>query len=103
MIDKTRSEFMGVILANKEERDLSNTNFSLFQALRPLSYYTIKYGDIGRPDLISQRVYGTVKYWWIICKFNQIDDVWNDIKAGVSIKLPNIQDIKEFYSSVDVN
>ena len=40
-----------------------------------------------RPDLVSQRTYGTPNFWWRIMEVNKIFDVF-DFKSGVTIRLP---------------
>tara|TARA_R110000822_G_scaffold142046_2_gene280012 strand:+ start:564 stop:710 length:147 start_codon:yes stop_codon:yes gene_type:complete len=45
----------------------------------------------GRPDLLSQKAYGTPKYWWLICAVNNISDPFEQIIPGKTIKLPIIQ------------
>lgn len=37
--------------------------------------YTIKDGE--SPEMLSERMYGTVDYWWIILAFNNIIDVYS--------------------------
>ena len=44
----------------------------------------------GRPDLISNRLYGTTRYKWILFLFNNVTnpfDGWP--KAGTAIKVPS--------------
>ena len=45
----------------------------------------------SRPDLLSQKAYGTPKYWWLICAVNNISDPFEQIIPGKTIKLPIIQ------------
>jgi hypothetical protein len=40
-----------------------------------------------RPDLMSQRIYGVVDFWWKIMEANGIHDIF-DFKAGRNIRLP---------------
>lgn len=40
-----------------------------------------------RPDLLSQKKYGTVDFWWTIMEVNGIKDIM-DFKAGKTILLP---------------
>jgi hypothetical protein len=65
----------------------------LFKITRPVSFDTIKYYDIGRPDVLSVRIYENMFYWWILCKFNNIDDVWNDMFIGMDIVVPHENDL----------
>ena len=89
-----------VIVDGVSELDLlSNFYNSLFKIKRKTQYYTIRKQDIQRPDLISIKTLGEQKYWWIIAKYNQIDDIWNDLIPGDIIRIPDIQDIQDFYSN----
>lgn len=47
----------------------------------------------GRPDSISQDIYGTVIYWWVLVAFNSPRDTLNWPTSGDTIKAPFIQDI----------
>ena len=47
-------------------------------------------GMDSRPDLISNNVYGTPNYWWLICTANNIIDPFEELKAGKTIKIPII-------------
>ncbi len=40
-----------------------------------------------RPDLVSQRSYGTPNFWWRIMEANNIFDIF-DFKSGITIRLP---------------
>jgi hypothetical protein len=51
-------------------------------------YYVITAGTEYRPDLVSQRAYGTVDFWWKIMEANEIKDVF-DFKAGLNIRIPD--------------
>ena len=78
------------------ERDMILSNWDLFNIKRPVRFENIKRQDIQRPDLFSLRVYGTMSFWWILSKVNQIDDWWNDVGVGQDIVVPHRQDIVDF-------
>ena len=82
------------------EYDMILSNWDLFEIKNPIRFDNVKYGEVQRPDLLSYRIYGSSEYWWILCKFNQIDDVWNDIYVGQDLIIPSLQDIQLFYSNV---
>jgi hypothetical protein len=44
-------------------------------------------------------VYGTSSYWWILSKFNAIEDPYNDLQVGDVIRIPAKQDVEDFYLS----
>ena len=83
-----------------KEYDIVNNNWNLFTLKRPVSYFTMTRGYIQRPDLLSIKLYGEMKYWWIIGKVNQIDDWWNDVVPDEVIAVPNKLDIEDFYLNV---
>jgi len=83
------------------ERDLVKNLFNdFFIARYPMRFYAIEKNDIARPDLLSIKFYGTNDYWWIVCRVNKIDDVWNDLVVGQIIQVPEILDINDFFQSV---
>ena len=49
----------------------------------------------NRPDLLSYDLYGTTAYWWIFTLYNQdkIQDPIYDLKAGMTIRYPNKQNL----------
>lgn len=58
--------------------DISNTK-----------YYVVTSGTEYRPDLVSQKVYGTPDFWWRIMEQNKIKDIF-DFKAGLNLVLSNV-------------
>jgi hypothetical protein len=57
----------------------------------PSNLAVVPNGMEGRPDLISNSVYGTPYMWWLICVANNISDPFEQLKAGKQIKLPIIK------------
>jgi len=82
------------------EQDLADNNWDLFEIKRPTTFFTVGRSYIGRPDLLSLKLYGKIDYWWLIAKVNNIDDFWNDINVGDVISVPDVRDFEDFYSSV---
>lgn len=80
------------------EFDLVKNNWELFEIKRPMTFFTISRSYIQRPDLLSLKLYGKMSYWWILAKYNKIDDWWNDIEVEDIIEVPNIRDIEDFYA-----
>lgn len=105
-----RSNFIKTV---NGEKDFLLNSFSKFVWKRPFKNYRLVYEDYMRPDLISQKNYGTIDYWWIILLVNPtIEDIWNDMAItidqetdyptalipGEMISIPSILDIQDFYS-----
>lgn len=76
------------------EVDLSSIDLSNFK-FREWKYILVKSDEVGRPDLISKRVYGTSNYWWILLALpqNAISDIWNDLRVGIAIYCPSLYDM----------
>lgn len=51
-------------------------------------YAVVTPGTEYRPDLVSQKVYGTVDFWWKILEANNIKDIF-DFKSGLNIRIPD--------------
>lgn len=88
------------IISNRLENDMVKNYWDLFKIKRPLRYLSLSRQFIQRPDLLSYSVYGDVSYWWILSKFNQIDDWWNDVVVGTNISIPDVRDIDDFFINV---
>jgi hypothetical protein len=50
--------------------------------------YIIAKGVEKRPDLISNHVYGTPIYAWLVLQYNNIVDIETELVSDVVIKLP---------------
>jgi hypothetical protein len=50
--------------------------------------YEVQHDDLGRPDLISYKIYGTVKYASLVLEYNGLYDPFTDLKIGTTIWLP---------------
>jgi hypothetical protein len=97
-----RTNFLSKVetISGSNEYDLLSSNWDLFEINYPISINTVQVLDINRPDYLSTRIYGGSEFWWILCKFNHIDDIWNDMYVGKEIVVPNMQDIIEFNERV---
>jgi hypothetical protein len=78
-----------------EEPDYISSNFLSFEFKRPTNSYQVTPSDIQRPDLISYKAYGKTNLWWIIMKYNKIEDIWNDLTIGQILEIPSMLDIDE--------
>lgn len=90
------SEVEGGVL----ERDLLLSNWDLFETKRPTRYVYLIADDVQRPDLFSFKLYSRMDWWWIVSKFNGIDDWWNDVFPGMRVSIPSQDDIRDFYLKV---
>lgn len=52
--------------------------------------------EVKRPDLISDRFYGTTEYWWIIMAYNSMLSV-EELVAGTVLEIPSEEDISKLF------
>jgi hypothetical protein len=74
----TENKFLTFETYKKKEIPLSSND----------KYYSVTAGDEFRPDLVSNRAYGTPDFWWRIMEVNNIKDIF-DFKAGINIRIPS--------------
>jgi len=55
--------------------------------------------DEMRIDIISYRIYGSTKYWWILLEFNDIIDQFT-IKTGDLLKFFSLTDLEKKYAEL---
>ncbi len=48
----------------------------------------VRSGEVGALDLISERVYGTDRLWWVLAIANDIIDPFLDVTANKELKFP---------------
>ncbi len=97
-----RTNFLSKVetVSGLNEYDMLSSNWDLFEINNPITYDNVLILDLHRPDKLSFRIYGDSQYWWILCKFNHIDDVWNDMNIGDDLIVPSMADIEDFYARV---
>lgn len=99
-----RSNFLdSQVVNNNIEKDLVLYSWDKFKMLRSGYRYRIPEVLIHRPEFLAYKFYGSIDYWWIIAKVNNIDDWWNDLTPGQVIIIPDISDIENFYAEVIKN
>jgi len=82
---------------NKISYDFLGGTIANFKIKRPVTYYTIRYEDIGRPDLLSYKLYSKVNYWYLLSYVNDIADWWYDVEQNDVIRVPNVKDIEDWF------
>lgn len=98
-----RTKFYTVVTHDGvDELDHLHNSLNNFEMNYPVSYYRVNGTDFMRPDMISYKAYGTVKYWWIILYVNGIGDPFYDIAVGDVLTIPNLLDLYEFYKKYRV-
>ena len=95
-----RSNFLQTITVNGIiEKDLRSSEFNNFEFVNKPSKFLVTGKYVNRPDLISYKVYGSSDYWWMICKFNGICDVFTELISGVVIDIPSILDLNNYIAN----
>ena len=62
-----------------QEYDLGSIDFGNYDFGTTKSYM-VHYYEVGRPDIISQNIYGTSNLWWFVMWYNGVSDIWNDLR-----------------------
>lgn len=63
------------------------------------SSFTVPGYMANRLDLISNAVYGSPAYWWLIGIANSIMDPFDDLPAGTVIIIPDLDEYFAFYQA----
>ena len=50
---------------------------------------------------LSFKFFNTYKLWWLLCKFNNVEDPFAELKAGRIIKIPTIEVMREIIQNLD--
>lgn len=63
------------------------------------TYFVSK--EEGRPDLLSERIYGTgnTQYWWILMLFNDLR-LPSDLKRNTTVRYPTLSDLETLLVSL---
>jgi hypothetical protein len=85
--------FQTVTVRGNQEYDFLQNSLSNFSTTYPVTYYQLKAEDVGRPDIVSYKVYQTVDYWWLLCTQNGIENIFTDMTPGDLWQIPNLLDI----------
>ena len=68
-----------------------------------LPTYTVISTDLERPDIISVKIYGQQKWWWLLMRTNNILDPFNDLFVGQQLKVFPLDILDEFYNNAKVS
>lgn len=93
--------FNVVELGNKSYYNINNTiRFENIDYMPENLYtnYEITLADTWTN--ISYRFYKTIKLWWLICKFNGIENPLTDLIPGKIIKIPNENVVHEILMNI---
>ena len=77
---------------NQELDFLHNTLSDIILDHTP-GFYRVTTGDIKRLYRVSEKMYGTIEFWWIIALVNDIEDPFTDVTPGDLLLIPNVLEI----------
>ena len=60
------------------------------------SLYILEPGDIARPDIVSYKFYKTPAYYWVILWVNGINDPFEEMSPGRTIRVPSLRRLAEY-------
>lgn len=83
-----------ILLDDIKQFDLSSYGLNDFNFGNKLMEI-IRPHEEGRPDLISQRIYGTTDLWWFIMWYNGFCDAWHDLKADTAFYYVSGERVKD--------
>lgn len=63
--------------------------------------YTVT-GEDFRPDLISNKIYGTTELWWILLIYNEKLS-FNDVQNSDELEYPSVQALEDLYFSLKID
>ena len=66
--------------------------------LRTISRFRITAATAGRPDLISQKAYGSYNFGWLIALHNKMMNPFDEYSVGRTINIPSLDDYYKFYN-----
>jgi len=93
-----RTKFYKVKKVNGfDELDFLDHSLSGFKQKKRFALYRVAQTDLLRPDMISYKNYGTVRFWWFLLFVSGIEDPFNDILEGQMMNIPNHLDLYDFF------
>lgn len=66
-------------------------------------FVTVTKEDEKRPDLVSQKSYGRPDLWWAIYEFNGIRDPFFELRAGMQLRIPEIERVLLAIQDLEIN
>jgi|TARA_R110001592_G_scaffold65278_1_gene200451 hypothetical protein len=82
---------------NEVDMPMNGFNTQVFN-LKP-TLYQVTESDIQRPEMISYKVYNSMDMWWLLMKYNKVEDIWNDLFVGMVLEVPPKKELEAYYRS----
>jgi hypothetical protein len=97
--DSTDRYDFGKFMRFTDNYDPLTSNFlSSLIKIPPAGVYTVS-GELNRPDLLSYRIYGSPKYWWILLAYNRILE-FHELIIGQQVQYPSLDSLEDLYFSL---
>lgn len=80
---------------------LASNVISSIKNLESGGQYTVQGHDF-RPDAVSDIIYGTSEYWWVLLLYNDKLS-FNDLQHGDEITFPSIQALEDMYFRLKID
>jgi len=92
-----RTDFYTKLTVNgNQELDFLWNTLSDFTMTHTPGFYRVESGDVKRLYRISEKMYDTPQFWWVIALVNNIEDPFSDAQPGDLLTIPNVLDIYAF-------
>lgn len=88
-----REEVDGILELDYLQTDLSRSDLRVDRTI------TITDDTQYRPDILSKVAFGSYHFGWYLMDYNNILDPYEELKTGVVLKIPNITEFFQWYSS----
>ena len=66
--------------------------------LEDCTYFTVTPEYLYRLDLIAHQKLGDKRLWWVIAWVNGIDDLFEDMAPGQTLRIPSLRAIQEAFA-----
>lgn len=85
-----------ILIPNRAIADYNLERNSMDRYITNYDIHLVDEGEQFSAPTISWKSYGDETYWWFICYYNGIMIPTQELKAGLKIKLPNLQQMKTY-------
>lgn len=65
-------------------------------------FFTVEGHYVGRPDAISEAVYGVPELWWVIMDINNIKEPIFDLEDGQELRIPPLASVLNAIKQINV-
>lgn len=59
-------------------------------------FYVLEAADVGRPDVLSYKMYKTPELYWVILWMNNINDPFEGMYPGMLLRVPTMARLSAF-------